>query len=71
VGFDEWVAGGRKDAVDLARERVTQLAAREPVGLPDDVQAKLCRLIDEAAAQLGISGHPDPRRLLDEARASA
>jgi len=69
-GFDEWVAGGRKDVVDLAGERVTELAAREPVGLPDDVEAGLCRLIDEAAAQLGISGHPDPRRLLEQARSS-
>jgi len=32
--------------------------------------AELCRLVDEAAAQLGLSGHPDPRRLLDRARAS-
>jgi len=69
-GFDEWVAGGRKDVVDLAGERVTELAAREPVGLPDDVEAELCRLIDEAAAQLGMSGHPDPRRLLEQARSS-
>jgi hypothetical protein len=38
------------------------------VGLPDDVEVELCRLIDEAAAQLGISPHPDPRRLLAEAR---
>jgi trimethylamine--corrinoid protein Co-methyltransferase len=71
AGFAEWVAGGRKDAVDLARERVAELLAREPVGLPDDVEAELCRLIDEAAAQLGLSSHPDPRRLLDQARASA
>ena len=67
-GLDEWVAGGRKDVVDLARERVAELVAREPVGLPADVETELCRLIDEAAAQLGLSGHPDPRRLLDEAR---
>jgi trimethylamine--corrinoid protein Co-methyltransferase len=69
-GLAEWVAGGRRDAVDLARERVATLVAREPVGLPDDAQTELCRLIDEAAARLGLSGHPDPRRLLDEARAS-
>ena len=67
-GLDEWVAGGRKDAVDLAEERVAELIAREPVGLPDDVEAELCRLIDAAAARLGLSGHPDPRRLLAEAR---
>jgi len=71
AGFAEWVAGGRKDAVDLAQERVAEALAREPVGLPDDVEAELCRLIDEAAARLGLSGHPDPRRLLDEARGGA
>jgi hypothetical protein len=69
-GLAEWVAGGRRDAVDLARERVATLVAREPVGLPDDAQTELCRLVDEAAARLGLSDHPDPRRLLDEARAS-
>jgi trimethylamine:corrinoid methyltransferase-like protein len=67
-GVDEWVAGGRKDVVDLARERVAELVARPPVGLPADIETELCRLIDEAAAQLGLTGHPDPRRLLDEAR---
>ena len=46
-----------------------QALAREPVGLPEDVEAELCRLIDEAAARLGLTGHPDPRRLLEEARA--
>jgi len=71
AGFAEWVAGGRKDAVDLAQERVAELAAREPVGLPDDVEAELCRRIDEAAAQLGLSGHPDTRRQLDVARDGA
>lgn len=71
AGFAEWVAGGRKDVVDLAQERVAEALARGPVGLPDDVEAELCRLIDEAAAQLGLSGHPDPRRLLDEARGAA
>jgi trimethylamine--corrinoid protein Co-methyltransferase len=67
-GPEEWVAAGRPDALELAHERVAELLAREPVGLPDDVEAELCRLIDEAAAQLGLSGHPDPRRLLADAR---
>jgi trimethylamine--corrinoid protein Co-methyltransferase len=71
AGLAEWVAGGRRDAVDLAQERVADLVARTPVGLPDAAQAELCRLIDEAAAQLGLSGHPDPRRLLDETRGAA
>ena len=69
-GSEEWAAAGRPDALELARVRVEELLARDPVGLPADVEAELCRLIDEAAAQLGLSGHPDPRRLLDRARAS-
>ena len=68
-GAEEWIAAGSPDTLELARERVRQALAQEPVGLPDDVEAELCRLIDEAAARLGLSGHPDPRRLLDEARA--
>src|SRR5665647_3517685 len=67
-GAEEWAAAGRPDALALAEARVGELVARDPVGLPDDVQAELCRLIDEAASRLGLSGHPDPRRLLDEAR---
>jgi len=69
-GLEQWAAAGRPDALDLARARVEELLAGEPVGLPDDVEAELCRLIDEAAAQLGLSDHPDPRRLLEQARAS-
>ena len=67
-GPEEWAAAGRPDVLELARARVEELIARDPVGLPADVETELCRLIDEAAARLGRSGHPDPRRLLDEAR---
>ena len=67
-GPEEWAAAGRPDTLALAGARVAELLARDPVGLPDDVEAELCRLIDEAASRLGLSGHPDPRRLLDEAR---
>ena len=70
-GPEHWAAAGRPDALELARARVDELIAREPVGLPDDVEAELCRLIDAAAAQLGLPAHPDPRRLLDEARGPA
>jgi len=70
-GGDEWAAAGRPDLVDRARARVAELVARPPLGLPADVEAELCRLIDAAAAQCGISGHPDPRRLLAEAQAPA
>jgi trimethylamine---corrinoid protein Co-methyltransferase len=65
---EEWAAAGSPGTLDLASERVQSALAKEPVGLPDDVEAELCRLIDAAADGLGISGHPDPRRLLDEAR---
>ena len=67
-GPEEWAAAGRPDALALAEARVAELVARDPVGLPDDVEGELCRLIDEAAARLGLRGHPDPRRLIDEAR---
>ena len=68
-GTEQWIAAGSPDALERARERVRQALAQEPVGLPADVEDELCRLIDEAADRLGLSGHPDPRRLLDEARA--
>jgi trimethylamine--corrinoid protein Co-methyltransferase len=66
---EEWSAAGSPGTLDLASARVAEALAREPVGLPDDVEAELCRLIDDAAARLGLSGHPDPRRLLEQARA--
>jgi trimethylamine---corrinoid protein Co-methyltransferase len=66
---EEWEAAGSPGTLDLATARVEQSLAREPVGLPDDVETELCRLIDEAAATAGLSDHPDPRRLLEEARA--
>ncbi len=68
-GDEEWASAGRPDAVDRARARVAELAARPSLGLPDDVEAELCRLIDAAAAEHGVDGHPDPRRLLEAARA--
>jgi trimethylamine---corrinoid protein Co-methyltransferase len=69
-GAEEWADAGHPDALDLARARVDELLARDPVGLPADVEAELCRLIDKAAARIGLSGHPDPRRLLVKARAA-
>ncbi len=42
--------------------------AAAPVGLPADMEARLCDLIDEAGRAFGVSEWPDPRRLLDEAR---
>ena len=68
-GLEEWAAAGSPDGLELAHRRVEDLLARDPVGLPADLEEELCRLIDDAASRLGISGHPDPRRLLDEARA--
>lgn len=68
-GAEEWEAAGRPDGLERARARVEELLAREPVGLPADIEAELCRLIDEAAAKLGLD-HPDPRRLLEQARSA-
>jgi trimethylamine:corrinoid methyltransferase-like protein len=64
-----WRATGATDVVERAGARVAELVARGPLGLPDDVEAELCRIIDEAAAALGLPDWPDPRRLLESARA--
>jgi trimethylamine--corrinoid protein Co-methyltransferase len=66
-GDEEWRAAERHSVTDLARERVEELLARDPVGLPDDLFTELCRGIDEAALELGLSEWPDPRRLLGAA----
>ena len=63
-GLGEWLAAGRAGLVDLASDKVAELVDREPAGLPDDVLDELVALIDRCAADLGISGHPDPRRAL-------
>jgi trimethylamine--corrinoid protein Co-methyltransferase len=63
-GLGDWLASGRTGLVDLAADRVAELGDREPVGLPADVLGELIALIDRCAAGLGITGHPDPRRLL-------
>ncbi len=67
--LEAWREGGGADVVESASARVAELVARGPLGLPDDVEAELCRLIDEAAAALGLPEWPDPRRLLESARA--
>ncbi len=63
-GLGEWLAAGRAGLVDLASDKVAELVDREPAGLPDDVLDVLVALVDRCAAELGISGHPDPRRAL-------
>jgi hypothetical protein len=60
----EWAASGRTGLVDLATERAAVYVAKTPVGLPDDVLAELCAVIDETARTLGIADWPDPRTLL-------
>ncbi len=49
----------------IARERVAELLAREPVGLPADTLAAMCDQIDACAREIGLSEWPDPRRLLE------
>ncbi len=65
-GIDEWLASGRTSLVDEARERVAELVAAAPLGLPDDVAAELCRVIDDTARARSLGSWPDPRRLLVE-----
>ena len=59
---------GHAGLAGLARERVAELLAREPVGLPADTLETMCERLDACARELGLSEWPDPRRLL-EARA--
>ena len=58
---------GRGGLVDAAADKVAELLARPPVGLPDDVAEALCAEIDACAAELGLAEWPDPRRLLARA----
>lgn len=64
-GIGEWTASGRGSVVDTARERLDEFLAQEPIGLPDDIGEELCRLIDEAAREVGLSEWPDPRGVLE------
>jgi trimethylamine---corrinoid protein Co-methyltransferase len=63
-GLGDWLASGRAGLVDLASDKVAGLVDRDPVGLPDDVLAELVSLIERCAAELGLTAHPDPRRVL-------
>ena len=69
-GLQEWLTTGRTSVLEPARERLQNHLAAEPIGLPADVEAQLCDLIDEAGREIGLGEWPDPRRLLDEARAT-
>jgi trimethylamine--corrinoid protein Co-methyltransferase len=64
-GLGEWLASGRAGVVDLATEKVEELVAQPPVGLPGGTAERLCALIDEAAHELGVAEWPDPRRALE------
>ena len=63
-GLTEWLASGRAGVADLASEKAADFAAREPVGLPDDVLDVLCDLITRCAAEVGVGDYPEPRRVL-------
>jgi trimethylamine--corrinoid protein Co-methyltransferase len=64
-GLGEWLASGRSGVVDLATERVRELVAQPPVGLPGGVADGLCELIDAAARDFGLTEWPDPRSILE------
>jgi len=66
-GREEWEAMGHESVVDIARERVGEALAHEPVGLPEDILGEMCRLVDVCAREIGLSEWPDPRRLLEAA----
>lgn len=63
-GLSEWLESGRTGLVDLASERVQELIAAEPVGLPDDVLTDLAGLIQRCAEEAGVGEYPDPRRVV-------
>ena len=69
-GLQEWLTTGRTNVIEPARERLRTHLATEPVGLPDGVEEQLCDLIDAAGHELGVDEWPDPRRLLEDARAN-
>ena len=59
------MSSGRSGVVDLATERVRELVAQPPVGLPGGVADGLCELIDAAARDFGLTEWPDPRSILE------
>jgi trimethylamine:corrinoid methyltransferase-like protein len=63
-GLGDWLAAGRTGVVDLASDKAAELMGREPLGMPEDLLDELVAVIDRCAAELGISGHPEPRRVL-------
>ena len=63
-GLGDWLASGHAGVVDLATEKVQQMIAEPPVGLPAGIAERLCALIDAAARELGVAQWPDPRRVL-------
>ena len=67
--LEQWAAGGDRDLLDASAERAAQLAARDPVGLPDGTAADMAAVIATAARDAGAADAPDVRRLREEALA--
>jgi trimethylamine--corrinoid protein Co-methyltransferase len=65
-GLNEWVAAGRTGVLEAAGERVDQLLAEGPLGLPADVGESFCAVIDSTARRLGLANWPDPRRIVND-----
>jgi trimethylamine---corrinoid protein Co-methyltransferase len=64
-GLGAWLESEYTSLVDCARERADELLSRPPVGLPDDIDERMCAVIDSAAAELGLGEWPDPRESPD------
>jgi trimethylamine--corrinoid protein Co-methyltransferase len=60
----DWLEAARTGVVEAAEERVAALLAEGPLGLPSDVGESLSAIVDTAAARVGLSEWPDPRRIL-------
>ena len=48
LGYAEWLAGGKKDALDYAKEKVEEILENYEHTLPADQDAELDRILDDA-----------------------
>jgi trimethylamine--corrinoid protein Co-methyltransferase len=48
LGYAEWIADGKRDAIDYAKEKVEDILANYEHTLPADQDAELDRILDDA-----------------------